>query len=114
MLWFTYCYPTVHDWSSYYTSRMQVFTQIMSIRGILKKLQKTNLGNTKNYLLLQRNATEKLQRYRDPNDHQDDYRRSKKYTCHRSRLTLHSTLSSKEEKQIGKFIQTLKIFFYHS
>jgi len=28
----TNCYPTAQSWSTYYTSRMQVYTQIMSIR----------------------------------------------------------------------------------
>ncbi|XP_068504160.1 uncharacterized protein [Phaseolus vulgaris] len=32
ILWSTHCYPIVKTWCSYYTSRMQMFTQIMSIR----------------------------------------------------------------------------------
>ena len=32
ILWFTHSYPIAKAWCSYYTSRMQVFTQIMSIR----------------------------------------------------------------------------------
>jgi len=31
-LWSTHCYPIAKTWCSYYTSRKQMFTQIMSIR----------------------------------------------------------------------------------
>ncbi|XP_068466719.1 uncharacterized protein [Phaseolus vulgaris] len=35
ILWSTYCYPIAKTWCSYYISRMQMFTQIMSIRRYL-------------------------------------------------------------------------------